>query len=68
MEVCGELHALAALLLGREHRYTLCRNPDGPQIRTGCCGEDKHLLLLLGIKLRPFSHYPFAILSALFPS
>jgi hypothetical protein len=48
MLVCGQLHALAALFPGEEHRYTLCRRMGGPQIRPGCCREEKKSIDLAG--------------------
>jgi hypothetical protein len=35
MEVSGQLHAPAALLRGKNTRYSLDRRLDGPQSRTG---------------------------------
>jgi hypothetical protein len=43
MEVSGQLHAPAALPPGKDPRYTLDRRLGGPQSRSGCCGEEKHL-------------------------
>jgi len=48
---CGLCGALIALLLGKEHQYTLNRGVDGPQSHSGCCGEEKSLLSLPGTGL-----------------
>jgi hypothetical protein len=41
MEVSGQLHASAALPLGKE-----------VPVPTGCCGEEKHFLSLPGIEFQ----------------
>jgi hypothetical protein len=60
MEVNGEIHASAALLPGKEPRYSLNRRLGGPQGRFGRCWISKHLLLLPGIDSRPSSPQPVA--------
>jgi hypothetical protein len=45
MEVSGQLHAPAALPPGKEPRYALDRRLDGPQSRSGRCGEEKNLYI-----------------------
>jgi hypothetical protein len=50
MEVSGELHAPAGLPPGKRPRYALVKRLDGPQRRSGRCGEEKNLLLLPGIE------------------
>jgi hypothetical protein len=42
MEVCGQLHAPAALSPGKSPRYPLVRRLGGLQIRRGRGGEDKN--------------------------
>jgi hypothetical protein len=37
---------------GKNPWYPLYRRLDGPQSQSGCCGEEKNILLLLGIELR----------------
>jgi hypothetical protein len=38
--VSGQLHALAALLLGKVPQYPLNKRLGGPQNQSGCSGED----------------------------
>jgi hypothetical protein len=45
---------------GRFPRYPLDRRLGGPQSRSGRCGEEKNLLPLPGIELRPPSPLPVA--------
>jgi hypothetical protein len=40
MEVSGQVHAPAALPLGKESRYPFDRKLNGPHSRSGCCGEE----------------------------
>jgi hypothetical protein len=50
MEVSGQLHAMAVLLvfLGKEPlQYPLNSKLGGPQSQSGCFGEEKNILLLL---------------------
>jgi hypothetical protein len=42
MEVSGQLHAPAALPLGKYSRYPLDRSLSGPQSRSGRGGEEKN--------------------------
>jgi hypothetical protein len=42
MEASGQLHASAALLLGKSPRCTLDRRLGGPQSRSGRGGEEKN--------------------------
>jgi hypothetical protein len=44
MEVSGQLHALADLPPGKEPRHPFDRRVDGPQSRSGRCGEEKKSL------------------------
>jgi hypothetical protein len=48
----GKLHALAALLPGKDPRYLLDRNQDGPESRSGRGDEEKRFQLLSGIEPR----------------
>jgi hypothetical protein len=45
MEVRGQLHAPAALLLGKSPPYSFDMKLDGPQSRYGRCGEGTNLVL-----------------------
>jgi hypothetical protein len=40
-EMSGQFHALAGVPLGKEIRYSLHRWLSWPQMRSGCCGEQK---------------------------
>jgi hypothetical protein len=55
MEMSGQLHVPAALLQAKTSRYPLDRKLDGPQRRSGRCGEEKNLLHLPGIEPRCLS-------------
>jgi hypothetical protein len=46
----GHFHALAALILGKDPRYLPKRRVNGSQSRSGLCGKEKNLLLLLEIE------------------
>jgi hypothetical protein len=46
MEVSGQFHASAALFPGKSQGYPLDRKLDGPQSRSGRCGEEKNLFPL----------------------
>jgi hypothetical protein len=50
MEVSGQLHALAALPLGKEPPYPLDRRLGGPQSRSGRGGEEKNSQPPLGLE------------------
>jgi hypothetical protein len=53
MEVSGQLHVLATLLLGREFLVSTDSRLGGPKRCSGCGGK-----LLLGIELKPVaSHF-----------
>jgi hypothetical protein len=54
MEVSGQLHAPAALPPGKLPKYSLNRKLDGPQIRSGRCGEEE-ILAMAGIETGPSS-------------
>jgi hypothetical protein len=43
MEMSGQFHALDALPRGKNPLYPLYRRLEGPQNRSGLCGEDKNL-------------------------
>jgi hypothetical protein len=47
VEASGQLHFLTALL---EPSVSIGRKLGGSQIQSACCGEEKNLLLLLGIE------------------
>ena len=51
MEMRLQLHALAALPSGKKHLYLLNMRMVGSQSQSGCFGEEKSLLSLLGFKL-----------------
>jgi hypothetical protein len=57
MEVCGQLHAPAALSPGKEPRYPLDRRLGRPQSQSGHGGEEKDSQSSPGIEPRP-SDYP----------
>jgi hypothetical protein len=61
--VSGQLHALAALPLGKETPLPLHRRLGGSRSQSGCCGEWENVLPLPGIKS---SLWPVAILSSSF--
>jgi hypothetical protein len=52
MEVCGQLHAHAALPPGKDPRYPLYRRLGGPQSRSGRYEKEKNRLPLPEIELR----------------
>jgi hypothetical protein len=65
MQVCGQLHALADLLLGNNHRYPFYRKMISPHSRSGRYGEEKNFLPLPAIELLISSPYPVAVLTEL---
>jgi hypothetical protein len=50
LEVCGELHAPAALPPGKEPRYPLDRRLGGVQSHSGKYGEEKIYISIFFIK------------------
>jgi hypothetical protein len=44
MEVSGQIHAVAALPLGKQPWSSLNRRLGGPQSRSGCCAKERNLL------------------------
>jgi hypothetical protein len=55
MEVTGQLHALAILLLGKGLQYPLYRRLGEPQSWSRCFGDEKNLLPLPVIEPQPIS-------------
>jgi len=54
-EVSGQLHASAALPMGKESLYPLSRWLGGPQSRSGRGGEEEKFLSIPEIELRSSS-------------
>jgi hypothetical protein len=50
MEVSGQLHALAALLLGKSPWYPMEKRQGGPQSRSGRGGEENKSQPLPGLE------------------
>jgi hypothetical protein len=55
MDVSGQLHASAALPMGKESLYPLSRWLGGPQSRSGRGGEEEKFLSIPEIELRSSS-------------